>query len=99
MQEVDLHVLKKSDKIVVDTLEGVLHEAGDFLIPQETGDWSTDHIFGELGELVMGQKPGRESDSEITFFKSVGFSTLDIVVASEIYKLAEEKATGVKVAL
>ncbi|MDC3414777.1 ornithine cyclodeaminase family protein [Terrihalobacillus insolitus] len=94
MQEVDIDTLKRSEKIVVDTLGGTLEEAGDFIIPKNRGEWDPKEIYGELGELVLGRKGGRETESEITFFKSVGFSTLDIVVASEIYKMAKAKNIG-----
>ncbi len=85
MQEIDLNVLKKSSKIVVDSIEGVLEEAGDFLIPINNNEFSEGEIYGELGDLVVATKTGRAKDDEITFFKSVGFSILDLVVAAEIY--------------
>jgi ornithine cyclodeaminase/alanine dehydrogenase-like protein (mu-crystallin family) len=86
MQEVDVNLLKKCDRIVVDTMEGVMEEAGDFIIPMKTNDFSVDEIFGELGELVVGKKAGRDRQAEITFFKSVGFSILDLVVAASIFE-------------
>ena len=86
MQEVDVNALKKCDRIVVDTMEGILEEAGDFLIPMAANDFSVEEIFGELGEIVVGKKKGRETKDEISFFKSVGFSILDLVVAVSIYE-------------
>ncbi|KAF0822705.1 ornithine cyclodeaminase family protein [Cytobacillus firmus] len=88
MQEVDVQTLNRSNKIVVDTLEGVLHEAGDFLVPQKAGLWSSDSIYSEIGEIICGKKVGRETQSEITFYKSVGIGYLDTMVATSVYKKA-----------
>ncbi|NIL96570.1 MAG: hypothetical protein GTO53_04075, partial [Planctomycetales bacterium] len=35
-----------------------------------------------LGELVIGKKMGRSSDTEITFFKSVGVAVQDVAAGS-----------------
>ncbi|MBY0156445.1 ornithine cyclodeaminase family protein [Cytobacillus oceanisediminis] len=93
MQEVDSLTLIRSNKVVVDTLEGAMHEAGDFLVPHNKGEWNTHLIYGEIGEIVCGEKAGREKSSEITFYKSVGVGFLDTMAASKIYRkaLSEEK--------
>jgi ornithine cyclodeaminase/alanine dehydrogenase len=39
------------------------------------------HIYGELGEVVLGIKSGRESQAEITYFKSVGIAVQDAMAA------------------
>ncbi len=39
------------------------------------------HICGELGEVVLGQIPGRQSAEEITYFKSVGIAVQDAMAA------------------
>lgn len=54
-------------------------------------------MTGELGQLINGAAPGRESDSEITFFKSVGSAVLDLVTARRIYAKAKEMGIGLKV--
>ncbi|MFY2156089.1 hypothetical protein ACOSZF_10465 [Cytobacillus firmus] len=63
--------------MVVDTLEGVLHEASDFIVPQKAGLWCSDSIYSEIGEIICCKKVGRETQSEITFYKSVGIGYLD----------------------
>ncbi len=93
MQEIDVTTLLRSDKIVVDTEEGVMHEAGDFLVPIGKGEWSAEHIFAEIGDIITGEKPGRESAEEITLFKSVGIALLDTVVAHAVFMKA--KALGI----
>lgn len=91
MQEVDGNVLKKANKIMCDTFEGCMEEAGDFLIPMEKGEFSEETIEGELADLVLGAVPGREDNDEITFFKSVGFAMADLVTAVEIYRVMKKQ--------
>jgi ornithine cyclodeaminase/alanine dehydrogenase-like protein (mu-crystallin family) len=97
-RELDEMTVKKS-KIVVDTYEGCMAEAGDLLIPMRDGKLSQESIYADLGEIVLGQKPGRIRDDEITLFESVGFALEDLVVASLAYGRASEKGVGLKFTL
>jgi ornithine cyclodeaminase len=99
MQEVDETTLQRCSKIVVDTIDGAKEEAGDFLIPEKAGKWNFSQLHGELGELVSGLIPGRESEDEITFFKSVGVAYFDLVVAAAAYKKALEMGYGTRVTM
>jgi alanine dehydrogenase len=92
-REIDTETVVKS-KVVCDQKEACLAEAGDLIIPIREGAYSADRIYGELGELVTGKKPGRESDAEITLFKSVGLSIQDISVAHLVYQKARERGIG-----
>ena len=75
-------------RVVVDTYDGALAEAGDLLIPLERNVITREHITADLHELVSGQKPGRRSPEEITLFKSVGCALEDLVVAHLVYHRA-----------
>ena len=55
---------------------------------------TADDIYGEIGDLVTGAKQGRESDEEITLFKSVGLSIQDISTAYHVYQQAVEQGVG-----
>ncbi|MBD1382525.1 ornithine cyclodeaminase family protein [Metabacillus arenae] len=88
MQEVDVQTLYKSGKIVVDTMEGALHEAGDLIVPIEQGLWNAQSIYGEISEIITGQKEGRTEQEEITFYKAVGIAYLDTMVAQSVYQRA-----------
>ncbi len=94
MHEIDEYTVLNASKIYVDTREGVLSESGDFIIPINAKKCSEDIVTGELGELLLGKTPGRESDKEITFFKTVGTAVLDIVTAKMIYLKALELNIG-----
>lgn len=48
----------------------------------------------ELGELLLGQKPGRTDDSEITIYKSMGHAIEDLVAANLVYRKAIEQNRG-----
>ncbi|MCB0210818.1 MAG: ornithine cyclodeaminase family protein [Anaerolineae bacterium] len=93
MQEVDTVTVKRA-KVVVDSLQACLAEAGDLLIPLEKNLISKVDIHGELGSIVNGQIPGRESPEEITFFKSVGVAVQDASAATAILREAEAKGLG-----
>ena len=51
-------------------------------------------IVGEIGQVIEGQIPGRESDEEITIFDTVGLALQDNVTAEMIYKTAIETGMG-----
>ena len=91
MQETPVEVLKKASKIYFDTYEGVIKESGDVITPIKNGEFSEDKITGELGEYLLGKKPGRENDSEITWFKTTGSAVLDVVAAEKIYRKFNNK--------
>ncbi len=94
MQELDVRLLERADRIFADSLDAVLAEAGDFLIPQAQGRFAPERIAGELGDLLLGRVPGRTSPEEITVMKTVGFAALDVVSAAAIVKKAREAKVG-----
>lgn len=99
MQEVDEYLVCNADKVYVDTRTGVFNESGDIIVPVNKGLYSFDKVTGELGEVILSKVVGRESDDEITFFKTVGSSVLDVVTAKRIYEKALERSVGEKIDL
>lgn len=95
MQEVSVDVIQRA-KVIVDHRESVWEEAGDFIIPRNQGLFSDSDIFAEIGEVAAEKKPGRESDSEIIFFKSVGNAVQDVVTAQRIIANAQARGIGVE---
>lgn len=98
MHEVDERTVARA-KVVVDSRVAALAEAGDLVIPISKGIISEQHIHAELGELVLGLKPGRESRDEITFFKAVGNAVQDMSVAHRVLQRAAELNLGIEVVL
>jgi len=80
MQEVSAETLQRA-KIFVDSRSASLEEAGDLIQPIRAGLFDESHICGELGEVVLGIKSGRQSQEEITYFKSVGIAVQDAMAA------------------
>jgi len=67
--------------VVVDSREATWIEAGDLIQPLRAGRIEAGHVVAELGEIVLGQKPGRTGPEEITLFKSVGVAVQDASAA------------------
>jgi len=89
-REVDDETAQRS-RIVVDTYDGALAEAGDLLIPLKNGAIDRDQIVADLHEIASGKKRGRTSRDDITLFKSVGCALEDLVTAKLVY---EKRANG-----
>jgi ornithine cyclodeaminase len=58
--------------VVVDSRAAAAKEAGDLIQAQRAGLIGEGHIHAELGEIVLGTRPGRSNDRIVTLFKSVG---------------------------
>lgn len=84
-RELDTNTVREA-KVVVDSREAVLEEAGDLLIPIGEGAITEDHIYAELGDLVLGRKEGRTEEDGLTVFKSVGLAIQDSSVAKLVLK-------------
>jgi alanine dehydrogenase len=93
MQEIPEQTILRS-KVVVDSLSASLEEAGDLLIPLKKNLLSKSHIHGEIGQVASGQIPGRESETEITLFKSVGVAVQDVSVAEWVLRQAKDLSLG-----
>ena len=74
--------------VFVDTIDGAPTEAGDLVQPLERGILAASDIKTDLYGLVRGAHPGRETDDEITMFKSVGASLEDLAGAVLAYQNA-----------
>jgi alanine dehydrogenase len=83
-RELDDETLQRS-RVYVDSREAALEESGDVI--------AAGRIFAELGEVVTGAKPGRESAEEISLFKSLGLAVEDVVTADLVYRKAMTAAT------
>ncbi|HBZ09994.1 MAG TPA: ornithine cyclodeaminase family protein [Bacillus bacterium] len=99
MQELPSHVIANADKVVVESIDSAMEEAGDLLIPINEGKFHRDSIHGELGLIIGGQLPGRDNDREVTVFKSVGLAVADVVVARYFYEKALKEQVGQNISL
>ena len=92
-REVDSETIS-SCKVVVDSMEAALEEAGDIVIPLKEGVIQRQDIWAELGEIVTRRKPGRTSVEERTLFKSVGLGIQDAAVAKLVLQRAQSLGVG-----
>lgn len=97
-RELDSAAVARS-RVYVDRRESAMAEAGDILIPMAEGIFNADHVRGDLGEVLMGAAPGRESPGEVTLFKSLGLAIEDLAAARHIYEQGVALGTGVWVSL
>jgi ornithine cyclodeaminase/alanine dehydrogenase-like protein (mu-crystallin family) len=81
--------IKEVDKFCTDDIPQLQHyqEVGYFQgIPP---------IHADLGELVVGVKPGRESNTERTITCNLGLAMDDMAVAPTIYQRSIDKGIGI----
>jgi ornithine cyclodeaminase/alanine dehydrogenase-like protein (mu-crystallin family) len=86
-------------RVVVDSLESCLKEAGDLIQPMKTGRIEQAHMGTELGEIAAGLRTGRTAPEEVTLFKSVGNAVQDLAAAKRILDRLEGMDAGTVVSL
>ena len=96
MQEVPAETVARAS-VVVDSRSATLAETGDLLQPMQAGLFGEEHIYAELGEILLGRKPGRKSPDQITYFKSVGVAVQDAMAAQLALQNARSQRLGVDV--
>jgi len=92
-RELDTATIKAAS-LFVDRRESALKESGDYLIAAREANLGPDHIRAELGEVLMGAKPGRRANDEITCFKSLGLAAEDVAAAEYLYRVAQTQKVG-----
>ena len=75
--------LVAASRVIVDDIDAAHHEAGDLALAVADGGWSWDRVVGDLAAVASGTVR-RQSDTEITFFKSVGLAVQDLVIARHV---------------
>jgi ornithine cyclodeaminase len=86
-------------RLFVDQRESTVNEAGDYLFPLEEGAIDESHILAEVGEVLLGTHPGRDSREDITLFKSLGLAVEDLAAAHHLLERARAEGVGARVAL
>lgn len=96
-QELDTQILK-SGKVIVDDYEQAI-TAGEINKAIKESVITRQNIYGELGEILLGVKKGRESKDEITIFDSTGIAIQDIASAWVLYLKAKKLHKGFEIKL
>jgi len=79
-------VPKSVDKIICDDWKSVKHRTQTISRLYQAGELKDDDIYADLHQIVSGDKPGRENDSEKIYFNPVGLSYVDVALANAFYK-------------
>ena len=96
--EVENDCVTRADKVVVDYWEAVKHRMiSTVALMWRDGLFKDEELHAEIGEIVTGIKPGRESEDEIIYFNAVGAGIMDIAVAVRCYKNALKEGKGISV--
>jgi alanine dehydrogenase len=92
---VELDLLDVMDKVVVDDWrEAQSGRFGALRRHVDSGRLSPESLHAELGQIVAGQRPGRESPDERILLWHRGLSILDIAVGALILRRAEQAGLG-----
>ena len=96
-QSVESSLPVSVDKMVVDDWNQCQKsEYGQFAAMIRAGALRAEHIYGEIGEIVAGRKPGRESPQERILFWHKGFAISDIVLGHLAYEKARAGGIGTR---
>jgi alanine dehydrogenase len=96
-QELD-SALTGSSKVVSDLTDQITH-VGEAHHAIEAGLLSREGIYGEIGEIITGRKPGRTSADEIIVYDSTGTALQDVAAATAVYEAARRAGVGTTINL
>lgn len=96
-QEVSPELMRRA-RVIVDVLEQCA-EIGELHHALVAGVMKRSDVHAELGEVVRGAKPGRQSSEQIVVFDSTGSAIQDVAAAGRIFERAVEKNLGTRVEL
>lgn len=92
-RELDAETIRRA-VYVPDLRERAFEDAGAFLYALEHDVVEADHLHADLGEVVAGRAPGRQTADEITVFDSGGTAIETVAAASLVYERAVERDVG-----
>ena len=92
--EDEYEVVKMANKIVCDDWDTVKHRTQTVSRCYKDGVISDADIYGNLIDILSGEKPGRESDDEFIYFNAVGLAYVDVSIAYAMYQKAKQANTG-----
>ena len=91
-QEIQPELMARS-KVVTDLTEQA-RKIGDLHHAIDQGAMPVEAVHAQLGDVVAGRKPGRQSDEEIFIFDSTGTGLQDVAAAIAAYRAAARQHLG-----
>lgn len=95
-QELDPRLLHDATVVLDDMAQAT--ESGEVNVPLHAGTYRREQIYGTLGEVVAGKKPGR-TGTEITIFDSTGLAIQDLALARVVFDEARRLGLGIDIDL
>ncbi len=83
-QELDPAILTRARIFLDDMAQGM--ESGEVNVPLSQGLLKREAIIGELGEVLVGKKDGRQSERDITVFSSTGLAIQDVACGAFVLR-------------
>lgn len=83
-----------ADKVIVDDWDQSNREKKTINQLVLEGSFSRERLHAELGEVLAGTRPGRETDDEIILLNPMGMAVEDIACAAEVYQRAKAQGVG-----
>jgi alanine dehydrogenase len=93
-QELDPRILERA-RIFVDDIRQCRTD-GEINVALREGVIDEDDIAGEIGKVICGELPGRESDDQITVFDSTGIALQDSATVALEYERALAAGVGIE---
>ena len=94
IMDAEKDVFLLADKVVVDDWDQCNREGKTLHQLTLEGSFSRERLHAELGQVVIGARPGRESDSEIILLNAMGMAVNDVACAQAIYDRARQAGIG-----
>ena len=73
-------------RFIADSREGVLAQGAEFLKAKAAGLVGDDHVVGEIGQVLDGKLAGRQSEDQVTVYKSLGHIVQDLASAKALFE-------------
>ncbi len=85
MQEIDEAVLLQA-RLFTDYRPSALAQAREIITAIQSGAMQEADISGEIGEVLAGKVTGRQSENDITLYRSLGIAAQDLICADYVYQ-------------
>jgi ornithine cyclodeaminase len=85
--EVDSALIARA-RYIADYRPGVVAQASELAVARDAGLVDDSHVVGEIGQVLAGRIPGRESDEQVTIYKSLGHVAQDLAAAAYLQRRA-----------
>lgn len=88
--EVDTELVCKA-RYFADYRPSVLAQASELAVARDSGVLNDDHVVGEIGEVFGGKVAGRQSEAEITVYKSLGHVVQDLAAVRYLQRKGQSE--------